>query len=241
MPHVSITRAQFRQDLKDKWESVPFWADAEANDAIQETLRVWNMLTGQWHDKKLVSTVADEPWISVPGTLTYSVRMTFNSYPMYVAPLVDADYGQENWEGQTTSSSGVPDRPTFWIPSGLDLFAIWPADASGGNSIEIDGIARTPVLATDADFVDIGEEEYSALLGEALHIASFKAGSVFLETTKGYHDRFLKAAFDKNVRLKASTFFRKAMGLDMNRHLRPVRRLNTKRRSDEERERREDG
>jgi hypothetical protein len=76
----------------------------------------------------------------------------------------------------------------------------------------------------DADFLDLGNVEVSTLLGEALHLAAFKAGLPTLNATLDFHKQFLTAAADQNDRFKQSAYYRKYMGLDLQKVLRPIRR-----------------
>lgn len=215
MPYQAVTLAQFRQQLKDKWESVPFWTDADALLAINESLRIWNLLTGYWKRKAPITTVANQVWYQVGSTLLYGLRGEWQGLPVTYNSVFDMDYGHPGWEKETTASGGnIPNRVVHVIPKGLTLFAIWPADAVGGNSLLVDSVRATPTLVNDTDYIDIGQEEFGALLGFALHIAAFKQGGLRWKSTQHYYQEFIVAALSKNERLKASIFYRKYLGLD---------------------------
>jgi hypothetical protein len=224
MPRTSYTLAELQDRLVEKWEKVPFWTREESRLFLNEGLRVWNMLTGVWKRRLVFSTIAAEPWYALPSTLTYSVRVQFNEYPLGQSSIYDLDHGRNGWEADLTISGGtVPTRPVLWAPAGLRLIAIWPADYHGCNSLVIDGVRDTPVLRNFDDYVDLGEEEYHSLLGYALHIATFKRGGAEFTATTPFHKEFLIAAANVNDRLKTSAFFRKYMGLDHARESRPMR------------------
>lgn len=224
MPYQQVTLATLQQDLKDKWESVPFWTDAQATSYLNESLRCWNMLTGQWKRRETIVTVANQVWYALTSTMVYNMRVDFSNFPLEISSVQDLDNGRPNWEGERTNSGGsVPTRPTIWAPAGLKLLAIWPADAVGGTTLVIDSVRQTPVLAAAGDFVDLGQTEHGAILGYALHIATFKIGGARHEATKSFYRSFLAAAGDLNSRLRASTFYRKAMGQDVGRFQRPIR------------------
>lgn len=224
MPWQAVTLAQCQTQLKAKWENVPFWTDAEATAALNEGLRVWNMLTGMWRQRVVVATPAASPWVSLSSTMVYGTKINFITSPLIPSSRDDLDLFRPGWEGETTASGGaVPTTPKLWAPAGLNLFAIWPADAAGGQSLTVDGVRKTPVLVNPGDFIDIGEHELDALLGFALHVASFKLGSPLFNGTAGLRKNFLLAAVDQNTRLMASSYFRRQLGLDVSRYSRPFR------------------
>jgi len=224
MPFQQVTLATLQQELLDKWESVPYWSSAEATVALNEALRVWNMLTGQWKQRVVFNTVANQVWYALPSTMVFNVRMEFNDQILEQASINTLDNGEMNWEAETTASGGaVPGVPSLWAPSGLNLFAIWPADAVGSNCFTVDGVRSTPILVNSGDFVDLGQHEHHAILGYALHHAAFKEGGQRWSATQHYYQDFIRAAGDLNARLKASTFFRKIMGRDLNRNQRVLK------------------
>jgi len=224
MPYQQVTLATLRQELKDEYESVPFWLDSEATTALNESLRVWNLLTGYWKRREIIPTVAGQVWYPLTSSMVYGVRVAFCDYPLEVSSIHDLDNGRPNWEAHTTATGGiVPTRPWLFAPAGLFLIAIWPADAAGGNTLVVDSVRQTPVLTLDADFVDLNQSEHRPLLQYALHYLAFKEGGRRFEATKAYYQRFLLAAGDMNQLLRASTWFRKEMGLDLGRIQRPPR------------------
>lgn len=223
MPYQTVTLAQLRQQLQERWEATPFWTDTEALHALNEAMRVWNMFTGMWKKTQTTPTVANQVWYTFSSSFVYNMKVNFNSFNMDLGSLSSMDNGRSTWEGETTTSGGaVPTRPTVWIPAGLRTLAIWPADAAGSNMLVLDGVTNTPVLVNDTDYIDLAQSEHDALLGEALCIAAFKEGGQRFEAAKKFHKEFLAAALAQNSRLSASAYFRKALGLDVNRGERPM-------------------
>lgn len=228
MSYTQVTLSTLLTRIGERTDASPFWVPAQKIAAINEALRVWNMLTGMWKAPVTLPTTAGTVWYSVPSTMVYDTRMEFNGRPMDPESLNGMDNGRDGWEGESTvTGSDVPTRPTLWIPAGLNLFAIWPRDAVGGNSLLLDGVRRTPVLSADADFIDIGQAELDALLGECVHILAFSEAGQRWAATQQLHKNFLIAAAEQNARLNASVFFRNAMGLDLNRYARPMERAMT--------------
>lgn len=218
MAYQSYTLAQIRQMLLDKVENVPFWTDPEANIAINEALLTWNLFTGFWKGTETARTSANNWDYAVLPSLVFGARVEFNGKSLAQASLGDMDNGHPGWQGQTTASGGnVPTEPKKWLPMSIDLIAIWPADAVGGNTLTIQGVAQTPTLKLDSDYIDIGNEALNALLGYALHVLALKEGGARFETTMGYFKDFLLEAAEENDQLALSSLFRAFIGTDMNR------------------------
>jgi hypothetical protein len=206
MPYTTTTLAQLRGELQEKYEHTPFWTDEEGRLALNEALRQWNLLTGTWKRKIVIPTGANQVWYTLPSSLVYQLRVDFNSYPLVYAKLTDMDDGKPGWEGQTTALVGMPPQPQVWTPSGLLEIGLWPADAVGNNSLAIDGVAATPVLALDTDYVDLSQADQPAILGYALHVLAFKHQARWLATVPLYR-QFIHAAVQQNARLLVGAFF----------------------------------
>lgn len=222
MAYQRTTLATLRTRLQERYESVPFWSNSEALQGLNEALRKWNLYVGQWKTRATVATVANQVWYNMaPSTIVYPLRAEWQSFPLSVCDVDAMDAFRANWEAETSASGGtVPAQPQMLIPAGLNLFALWPADSVGSSNMVLDGIRSTPVLVADTDFVDLGEEELHALLGEALCILAFKEGGARWTACQRFHQEFLQAAASKNQRLKVSFIYRKYAGLDTARNAR---------------------
>lgn len=228
MTYTQVNLTTILTRLGERTDASPYWTDREKTSSINETLRTWNLLTGMWKVPVVIPTTAGTVWYALPSTMVYETRLEFNGRGIDPDSVFSLDNGRPGWEGETTATGGdVPIRPTLWIPGGLNLFAIWPADAIGGNSLVVDGVRRTPVLSVSTDFIDIGEAELDAILGECVHYLAFKEGGQRWAITQQLHKNFLLACAEQNARLNSSVFFRNAMGLDLNRFARPMERAIT--------------
>lgn len=214
MAYARVTLVSLRERLKDLWEGQPFWSDEEAVDVLNEALQVWNLLTGIWKVRALLPTVANASLYTLPATLTFGMRVEWNSRPLSPSSREDLNLGRYRWREETTASGGdVPTRPLLWVPIDLTQVRIWPADAVAANSLTFDGVAETPILVLDSDYLDLGEETLTYLLGYALHAAAFKKGGPFFQATQPHFQRFLRGAVEENGQLKASQIFRRYAGL----------------------------
>lgn len=198
-----------RGQLSDKLERSLFWTTAELNAFVNESLRTWSCLTGYWKRRVTLDTVANLPYYGLAGYMTFGMRVEFNGQPLSQATVHEWDKGYPYWEGRPS-----PTGPTEWAPIALNLIAIRPADAVGLNSLVIDGLSSAPILVNDTDYIDIGDEEFSALLGYEQYLATFKEGGMEFESAKPLYRAFLRAAAVKNEKLMSSAIFRRAMGLD---------------------------
>jgi hypothetical protein len=223
MPYTSVTLAQFRTNIKESVDSVPFWQDPEIDNLINEVLRWWNLFTGQWRRVDNLVSTAGEPFYDLTSTLTWSARVTFRDKPLSLASYVSLDYGRTNWQSETGGSgaAGVPSLPTIWAPIGIRTIALWPAPPANGELFTVDGVAETPVLVNPGDFVDLGQDEFNLFFGEVLYLMAYKEAGPRFAASAPYHQDFIKAAMDKNQRLKASAFFRRFTGIDNARGQRP--------------------
>ncbi len=213
-------------ELAAKYDNAPFWTDIEGTLALNEGLRIWNMLTGMWRTRQLVPTYPNQAWVSVPAGITFGMRMAWNGLPLTRSSRLDLGNGRPNWQGETSAMAGavagVPGRPWTWAPFGLTLLAIWPADAFGAGQLVVDGVAKTPQLVNLADTVDLNEAEHSALLYYALHYLLFKEGGDRFKVSLEYFREFIAAAARCNYRIRATSLYRKAMGIDLARGSRPM-------------------
>lgn len=216
MPYLRLTLGDLLVQLGLRWDKVPFWTDQEATRAVNDTLRVWNLLTGYWRRRVVLATVANQVWYTVPGTLVLPLRVTFGTLRLDQGSIIEWDDGRPAWEAETTfSGDDVPQHPVSVAPAGLSLLAIWPADALGGTTLVIDGVRATPVLTLGGgEWVNVGDDLIGILLGEVLHTLSFKVGGTTFSGTFALHQQFLAAATDENDVLATAEVFRAALGAD---------------------------
>lgn len=225
MPYQRVTLDTFRDQLLQRTDTSLFWTADEARLAINEALRLWNLLTGRWRRRVTVTILPADVRVSLPSTLTYGMRVrTPDGLPLNPTSLTELDLAQPQWrQERTTDGGGIPTRPTDWAPESLTSIVIWPTTLAGGT-LEIDGVADTPVLVDDADWVDLGDEHLIPLADFALHVLAFKEGGPRWAATRPAWTGLLQAAAQENTRLKASQVFRRIAGLDRRRDLQPLQR-----------------
>lgn len=226
MPYTSTSRAVLRARLKDRYTGDPFWSDTEANDAINEALRYFNLFTGYWRGTATANTIAGSPFLTVPASLTYQTRVYVAGRVLTRCSIVGWYRTHKNWRTQTTASGApVPTTIREWSPIGLSAIAIWPTDPAGGTTLSLDAVKITPILTADGQNVDIGDEELNLVLSEAIYILSFKRPSI-LAAMADKHQVFLQGCLERNDQLRASAFFREALGLNQAQRIEPRLRQN---------------
>jgi len=214
MPYTQVTRATLRARLQDRYTADPFWSATEANDVINEALRQFNLYTGYWRGTATALTTINSPFITVPATLTYRTRVFVSGRVLDRRSIVEFYRMQRDWRTQTTASGApVPTTMRRWAPIGLSAIATWPTDAVGATTLTFDAVKLTPILTADGDFIDLGQEEEGLVLDEALWILSFKQPSK-MEQLKPRHQAFLQGCLERNDQIRASSFYREALGLD---------------------------
>lgn len=229
MAYQAITLAELKIGMEQRWDGSVFWTEEEARLAINEALRDWNLLVARWHTNQVISTGAGTVEYSIATSLIYGTRVKRSTgYPLWPASIAELDLARPTWRSETIASGGaVPIVPTFWAPISLQRIAIWPATAGGVNDLIVEGIAATPVLVEDADFVDIGQELHDPLLDYALHVVSFKEGGPRWRLTMEYYRTFLQLAAQENSMLKASKAYRRFAGLDRTHDYRKTKDVPT--------------
>lgn len=226
--YQQVTLATLKARLAERYESVPYWTADEARRALNEGLRIWSAATGFWRTPYLTQTVPNDPYVALPGTLVSGSRVTWNDLPLEPASLFDFDYQIPNWRGTTTATAGAPTRPLYWARVGLTQLAIYPADAfasvGGTHALLVNGIRSTPILISDPDWVDLGQEQFDVLLGYAAHVLAFKLGGQALIATYPGWLALLTAAAQENRQFAASAFYRRVTGADALRRSLPAER-----------------
>jgi hypothetical protein len=224
VPYTSTTLAELKVVMVQRWDQVVFWTPEEARLALNEALREWNLLTGRWRTRVVLSVAASNPEIDLPASMTYGMRVaTTAGWPLIPSSLLELDLALPAWRLQTTASGG-PTVPTVWAPLSLTRIAIWPTyPAAMANSLVADGVLRTPVLVLDADTVNLGDEIIDVIVDMALHVAAFKEAGHRWRATRAYFDAFLQAAAEENGLLKQNQAYRRFAGLDRRRDLQPTK------------------
>jgi len=230
MAYTEVSLAELQVAMRRRWDQSVFWTDEQARLAINEALRLWNLLVGRWHTTQTISSIAGQVTYDLTATILYSTRLRLaDGLPVYPTSILELDLGRPTWRSETVASGGdVPTTVTLWAPLSLRQIVIWPATAGGVDDLILEGIAATPVLVEADDRIDLGQELEDTILSFALHVVAFKEGGVRWRSTLPYFDAFIQAAIESNGRLKANQAFRRWAGLDRRRDLQKLRGVPTR-------------
>ncbi len=217
MSFQNTTLASLQTQLAQKYEGQPFWTADQARRAINEGLRVYNLITGMYRESTSVPLVPDDPHVYVGGSLVKGTRVRILGRTLTLTSISALDRLVPNWQGVNTASGGsTPTQPVYWCPVGLTEIQIYPKiDPSLlGTNATIDGVRSTPLLVNPGDYLNMGDEEISALLGYALHVLCFAKGIDALARTKPMWVTFIRTCALRNASFAASSLYRKMIGYD---------------------------
>lgn len=231
MPYQNLNLSALTTLVQNRVQNLAFWSQQEITDSISEAIKLWQVGTGFWKSRIEVTTVAkrciydltainDQSGKPLVQTVLMPIRCCFNGASMHPTGWTDIDSTGRSWQTDLTGSAAVPDTPILWGPMGLNLMFIWPADATGNNSLQLDVLQRAPVLVNSIDFLNLDSTEVPAFLSGVVHFLTFKrSGIAFKSTTKGFKE-FLKAMALRNSHLQLVSSYRSYMGEDTSRNLR---------------------
>lgn len=218
----NTTLATLQARLAERYEGQAFWTADQARRAINEGLRIWNVITGTWRARSAgLLTIPNDPYLFVGGAVEKVTQVKIGTRVLNPVSIDQLDQLVGNWEG-TTAPAATSCR--FWAPVGITEIALFPADAAPAQqAVSVDGIVAAPILVNVGDFLDLGDEEINTLLGYALHVLSFAKGAAAIASTRPLYIAFIKAAAARNAVFAASSLYRKLIGIDFMRYALPMR------------------
>lgn len=178
-----------------------FWPAAQATEAINHAMRVWQALTGEWSIHTATVTGTGNYFYDIPSTGYAPFRVSYGGAALSLTSLEELDLAFPTWED--ASSTGTP---LYWAHVGATMLVVYPAPASGSISLEM--YQDTPVLSAGGDFIQIDDGDLEKLLDYAHHVLTFKEGISEMESTKGALTGLIEAAARKNAALRKANFYR---------------------------------
>jgi len=115
-----------------------------------------------------------------------SVRV--GNVPVQIDSVKAADLYQTSWQ---SLAQGPPVSAYY---AGLNLLAVAPAADSRTYSATAVVVENAPIPASPGAFVQMGRDDYDAMLDYAQHLAAFKMGGADFTSTLQLFQRFIKQA-----------------------------------------------
>jgi hypothetical protein len=133
------------------------------------------------------------------------LAMRLNNVPLNIDSVYNADAFNQGWQGVAAS------QPDTALVSGLNLVALSPKPDAGPYSVTATVAQNAPIPSVGTDPVQVGRDEYDAVIGYAQHLAAFKMGGAEMMATAPLLERFLLAAQVYNSKLIQSGEFMKVI------------------------------
>lgn len=243
MSYTSQTLGDLLTALAARYEGSPFWSADDARRAINEGLRIYNLITGIYRgETDPLTLIPEDEHFRVSGNVIKVTRVWVvgQPRPMTMTSIAALDRVASNWSQLNTQLPNVRVQwpvPSFWAPIGLTEIVIFPRVAQADFlvapvQVRVSGVVNAPILNSPSDPVNLGLEETSTLLGYALHTLSFAKGAEALAKTKPLLVAFYRACALRSATFAASSLYRQMTGYDRLRAYAPmveseVERINT--------------
>jgi hypothetical protein len=120
-----------------------------------------------------------------------------NNVPVSITSVTAADYYNANWQ------AAAPGIPLNLYYAGLNVVALNPTPVTALNSITANVVRNMILPAADSDFLQVGRDDFPAVLDESQHIAMFKCGGAEFAETFPLHGNFLRRCTLHNSKLGA--------------------------------------
>jgi hypothetical protein len=124
--------------------------------------------------------------------------------PLHIDSVRNGDDYDQSWQLAPAA------RPTSIYVAGLNLIGFGPAPDSA-YSVEATVVRNAPVPSSPSDYIQLGRDDYSAVLDYAQHLAAFKQGGDEFVVTVPLYQAFLKRAALYNSKLSALGSFQKSI------------------------------
>lgn len=224
MPYTETSLTDIVGKLTNRaGENSTFWIPREKQDAMNEAMCVWQLMTGEWTTTKPQGVVSGDVYYNVPKQIISTQRVLYNTTPLTPTSVEALDLGFPGW-------ASTPGTPRMWAPIGINMIAVYPQPTSGVLNFE--GMAETPTFQNNGDKLDMGEEELDPLLSYAHHYLTFKEGGAEFSASQAGLQSLVKAAGERNAELIAVASLRRLMGVDQDEAIRkprsPIKVLGTR-------------
>lgn len=217
MAYSSTTLGTLRSRIRERLLA-QFWADAELNAYIIETLRIWNVLTGYTRSRqtKTISS-GSVPFYSknsFTDTGILLLRIETSSTQLDTATLSDLGTLSPTWMTDTAAA------PSYWLHVGHNIVAVTPIPTQSFSATTY-YVDTMTVPAADGDYIQVGDEDLSAIIDCVTFIGRLKEGGKEAQEAVPLLQNFIKQAAKYNSKLQFSSIYKRILGLPQQRQQRP--------------------
>lgn len=195
-----------------------FWSDTELNIYINESLRVWNILTGYARSNQTKTIGSGSvPFYTITSftdTGMLVLRIEKGSATLSPITLESLDYLNPTWVVNTATTS------SFWVHVGQNIVALNPIPTISFSATTY-YINTMPLPANDADDVQVGEEDIPAIVDYIVFVARLKEGGKEAQEASALFQNFIMQASKYNAKLLKNALFRRVVGLPQSMQSRP--------------------
>jgi hypothetical protein len=133
------------------------------------------------------------------------IAATLNGIPCDLESMFEKDAFDPEWEGNASAWPAL-------VSAGMDYVAACPVPTSGVVGVSAVVIGNAPLPVGPTDYVQIGRDQFDAILDYAMTLAMFKTGGQEFAQCKALEGNFYRLAVETNKRLGNLGFFRDELG-----------------------------
>ncbi len=218
MAYARTTIATLRSILTERLGGqATFYTQTEIDQALNESLSVWQLLTGEYtaeYSQKIVEgaavvvidTTAAPPPMGVIRIRGVDQQGGTSGSALYPISLFEMD--QENFNRLSATSAS----PSDWAPLGYDSFVVHPP-ASTTQTVGIQYLSGDIRISIDGtDYIDLGDEEIQSIVQYSHWFLAFKEGlGEAFANVSPLRELFLLAARLRNQKLRNTAPYRDYM------------------------------
>jgi hypothetical protein len=171
-------------------ENSEFYDQESVDQEINDAIRAWNAFTGRIVDSKLVpgGTVSGQVLYRVPSGILFPIRVSVGGLELKKSSMSDIGHLRRRWPADRSDG-----KPSFWIPVGIDRFALWRVPAVGAVPISVFGVAEPTALSQSTDAISLPDEDVAAIIEAAVASLVFREGGPALRAAVPMYQRYLAA------------------------------------------------
>lgn len=182
MPSIPLSELQARVYRRVEDNSL-FYPEYQVTNAINEALQVLNLFTGYYQTTLQIGlSVANRFFYNIPNNMIFPMQVYIDQRMIYKSPLSDTCRMVTNFLRNDQLQDG---SPLYWVPIGIRLFVLTPADTTGGRQLEVVGVVEPPVLAASTDVAQLSDSWMELIEDYAFYtLVLTEGGKIFADASK---------------------------------------------------------